>query len=114
MVAAAAELNQGIERFEGFDAEAKPALPVALEGEGIDLAVLKKAEDSDDLVVRLVETRGRRATAKLSACSGAGRTPAARATPILANELAETGSPLALPAKLSFRPFEIKTLRISR
>jgi hypothetical protein len=34
--------------------------------------------------------------------------------PILANELAETGAPLALPAKLSFRPFEIKTLRISR
>ena len=107
VVAAAAELNQGVERFEGFTAEEKPTLPVALEGEGVDLAVLKKAEDSDDLVVRLVETRGRRATATLSA-RGAGR-----AVPVLANELAETGAPMALPAKLAFRPFEIKTLRLS-
>ena len=38
----------------------------------------------------------------------------AKATPVLANELEETGAPFALPAKLSFRPFEIKTLRLSR
>ena len=118
VVAAAAELNQGVERFEGYAATGEGSallepLPVRLEGEGIDLAVLKKAEDSDDLVVRLVETRGRRAAATLSA-SGAGRTPAARAVPVLANELAETGAPLALPAKLSFRPFEIKTFRLER
>ena len=69
--------------------------------------MLKKAEDSDDLVVRLVETRGRRATATLAAPG------AATAVPILANELEETGAPLALPASLSFRPFEIKTLRLS-
>ena len=134
VVKAAAELNQGVERFEGFTLEAPmqndecrmmngkgkhsafsiqhSALPVDLQAEGVDLAVLKKAEDSDDLVVRLVETRGRRAEATLSA-SGAGRAPTARAVPVLANELAETGAPLALPAKLSFRPFEIKTLRLS-
>ena len=82
-------------------------LPVRLEGEGVDLAVLKKAEDSDDLVVRIVETRGRRAEATLSAAG------ARTAVPILANELEETGAPLPLPAKLSFRPFEIKTLRLS-
>ena len=148
VVAAAAELNQGVERFEDLafdapcadkgDAKAPPsergvarslstqlppsergvarsaggstpcgALPVDLVGEGVDLAVLKKAEDSDDLVVRLVETRGRRATATLAAPG------AATAVPILANELEETGAPLALPASLSFRPFEIKTLRLS-
>ena len=113
VVAAAAELNQGVERFEGFAATGEGSalpepLPVRFEGEGIDLAVLKKAEDSDDLVVRLVETRGRRATATLSASRHF-----AQATPVLANELAETGAPLALPAKLSFRPFEIKTFRLS-
>ena len=133
VVAAAACLNQGVERFEGLafdapcadkgDAKAPPsergvarsaggstpcgALPVDLVGEGVDLAVLKKAEDSDDLVVRLVETRGRRATATLAAPG------AATAVPTLANELEETGAPLALPASLSFRPFEIKTLRLS-
>ena len=124
VVAAAAELNQGVERFEGFAATGEgralpEPLPVALAGEGIDLAVLKKAEDSDDLVVRLVETRGRRATATLSAAApngragGSGESPVLCAVPILANELAETGAPLALPAKLSFRPFEIKTLRLA-
>ena len=56
-----------------------------------------------------METRGRRATATLSAARHF-----AKATPVLANELEETGAPLALPAKLSFRPFEIKTLRLSR
>ena len=107
MVAAAAELNQGVERFEGFDAtgDPEPFFPLDLSGEGVDLAVLKKAEDSDDLVLRLVETRGRRATADLFS-SG-------HVVPVLANELAETGAPLELPAKLSFRPFEIKTLRLS-
>ena len=114
VVAAAAELNQGVERFPGLAAEATgegsalpEPLPVRLEGEGVDLAVLKKAEDSDDLVVRLVETRGRRAEATLA--DAGART----AVPILANELEETGAPLPLPAKLSFRPFEIKTLRLS-
>jgi len=119
VVAAAAILNQGVERFVGFAATGEGSalpepLPVRLEGEGIDLAVLKKAEDSDDLVVRLVETRGRRAEAMLSSDGGAGRAPMARAVPILANELEETGAPVALPASLSFRPFEIKTLRLVR
>ena len=120
VVAAAAELNQSVERFEGFAATGEDCalpepLPVALEGEGIDLAVLKKAEDSDDLVVRLVETRGRRATATLSATRHSSLVTRhfAKATPVLANELAETGAPMALPAKLAFRPFEIKTLRLS-
>ena len=125
VVAAAAELNQGVERFEGLALECAMqnaqctmhnVLPVALEGEGIDLAVLKKAEDSDDLVVRLVETRGRRAEATLSSARHSSLVARhfAKATPVLANELEETGAPLALPAKLSFRPFEIKTLRLSR
>ena len=116
MVAAAAELNQGVERFEGLALETPSALPVEIAGEGIDLAVLKKAEDSDDLVVRLVETRGRRATATLSAARHSSLVARhfAKATPVLANELEETGAPFALPAKLSFRPFEIKTLRLSR
>ena len=121
VVAAAAELNQGVERFEGFAATGEgralpEPLPVDLEGEGIDLAVLKKAEDSDDLVVRLVETRGRRAEATLSSARHSSLVARhfAKATPVLANELEETGAPFALPAKLSFRPFEIKTLRLSR
>ncbi len=138
VVKAAAELNQGVERFEGLALEAplendecrmmngkethsafiihNSSLPIDLEGEGIDLAVLKKAEDSDDLVVRLVETRGRRASATLSVTRHSSLVTRhyGEAVPILANELAETGAPLALPAKISFRPFEIKTFRLSK
>jgi hypothetical protein len=54
------------------------------------LAALKKADEGDDIIVRLNETLGRRT----------------RAT------LAVTGS--RVPAELDFRPFEIKTLRIGR
>ena len=97
VLAAAAVLNQGLERFEGFAAPAEgAALPVSLAGEGVELAVLKKAEDSGALVVRLVETRGRRASATLAAPGFA------TATPCLANELADTGTPVPLPAALSF------------
>ena len=104
--AAAAVLNQGVERFEGFSAADAAPLPVSLAGEGVELAVLKKADDGDALVVRLVETRGRRTSATLSAAG------AATATPCLATELADAGAPLPLPAALDFGPFEIKTLRL--
>ena len=112
---AAAILNQGVERLPGLAAEnggeSRPALPVALEGDGAELAVLKKAEDSDALIVRIVERRGRRATARLSA---PGLPAGALATPCLATELADLGAPVALPATIPLRPFEIKTLRIEK
>ena len=108
VVSSAAAINQGVERFEGFAATDKSVLPVAFEGDGVELAVIKKAEDSDALVVRLVERRGRRAIGRLTSTI-AGAT----ATPCLATELGDTGKPFALPSELSFRPFEIKTLRIS-
>ena len=107
VAAAAAELNQGVERFDGYAATAKSVLPVAFEGEGVELAVLKKAEDGDGLVVRLVERRGRRATGLLTTTL-----PGATLTPCLATELGDTGPALAAPACLSFRPFEIKTFRV--
>ena len=107
VAAAAAELNQGVERFDGYAATAKSVLPVAFEGEGVELAVLKKAEVGDGLVVRLVERRGRRATGLL-----ATTIPNAKITPCLATELSDIGPALAAPACLTFRPFEIKTFRI--
>ena len=105
--AAAAELNQGIARFEGAAACEKTRMPVSVEGEGVELAVVKMADDGDGLVVRLVERRGRRAEALLSASA-----PGASATPCLANETADLGNPVTLPAKIALGPYEIKTLRI--
>ncbi len=109
--AAAAALNQGVGIFPGLSAEdfATPALPVSLEGEGVELAVLKLAEDSDAFVVRVVERRGRRATATLSA---PGLPAGAVATPCLATELGDLGPAVAMPARLDLRPFEIRTMRI--
>jgi alpha-mannosidase len=83
-------------------------MPVSLSGEGVELAVLKKSEDGDALVVRIVETRGRRASCRLDAAF------AAVATPVLANELGDLGGSMAMPASLVLRPFEIKTLRVER
>ena len=109
VVREAAALNQGVVRFEGYARrDAAPALPIDFAGEGVELAVLKKAEDSDDLVVRLVERRGRRTEGRLLVPGKRAGT----ATEILATELGDLGKPRALSAKLAFRPFEIKTLRI--
>ncbi len=107
VAASAAELNQGVARFEGYAATAKSVLPVAFQGEGVELAVLKKAEDRDGLVVRLVERRGRRAAGLLTTTL-----PNAQITPCLATELEDTGPATAAPACITFRPFEIKTFRI--
>lgn len=107
VVAAAAVLNQGVDVFAGYAPTAKAESPVVVEGDGVELAVLKGAEDGNGLVVRLVERRGVRSSARLALRDGEGV-----ATPILATELKDAGDALALPAALDFRPFEIKTFRI--
>ena len=109
VVASASMLNQGVERFEGCAVTAKAALPVVVEGDGIELAVLKKAEDSGALVVRLVERRGRRAIGKLLAKGGA-----AKLVPCLATELADVGKAIDAGSELVFRPYEIKTFRVEK
>jgi alpha-mannosidase len=103
----AAVLNQGLTLVAGVDASAA-ALPVHVEGDGIDLTVLKKAEETACLVVRLVESRGMRARGVLSA-----RDPNARFVPTDLVEWnddearASTGS-----VALELSPFEIRTYKI--
>lgn len=80
--------------------------PIALQGDGVAVTALKKAEDDDDFVVRLYETRGRRAEVVVS-------TPFAS---VAAVDLLER-EPIALPVAdgrltLTFKPFEIKTLKL--
>ncbi|MGI6496109.1 MAG: alpha-mannosidase [Kiritimatiellia bacterium] len=104
----AAVINQGVERFDGLAPKKTTRLPVSLEGEGIELAVLKRAEKTDDLVVRLVETRGTGATGLL-------RTANARAavTPVDLMEWNDLGAATQGKVALAFTPFEIKTFRIT-
>jgi alpha-mannosidase len=61
----AAILNQPPLRFAGYKAAAVK-LPCTLEAEDISMEVCKKAEKEDCLVIRLVETKGRRSKGVLS------------------------------------------------
>lgn len=106
VVAAAAEMNQGLLCFEEAAVATKSRLPVHVEGDGVELAVLKLADDGNDLVIRIVERRGRHTTATVAVDR------AADITPCLATETRTIGAPVAAPAVFALTPFEIKTLRI--
>lgn len=112
VVASAAALNIGVFQLDGLACPdgipEMAALPVEIKGEGVELAALKKAEDGDDLIIRLVERRGNRTTAKLdSVLKGC------TVTPCLASEFKDIGESMTLPATLSLLPFQILTLRLS-
>jgi alpha-mannosidase len=88
---------------------------VAVDNPAVVTEAVKLADDeSGDVIVRLYESRGGRASARLTA----GFTvAAARLTDLLERPLTEDGP---VPAgddgavELSFRPFEIRTLRLTR
>ena len=50
-------LNQDPILFDGVSG--KPKIPLALNGEGLELSVLKKAEKEDAWIIRIIETHGR-------------------------------------------------------
>lgn len=80
--------------------------PFTLQGEGIEIAAVKKAEDDDGIVVRLYETRGRRVDAVLSTPFGSVAT---------VDLLEREAMPLPMAEgtlTLTFKPFEIKTLKL--
>jgi alpha-mannosidase len=96
LIPAALELHQPLERFFAFHAPTPPAeapsAPVpflSVEPATIALGALKKAEDAEALVVRLVETTGQATTAQVKLEDGAVQ-------------------------EIRFRPFEIKTYMIAR
>jgi len=103
----AAELNRPPLVFEGL--AGRFALPFSLAGEGVLCEVVKRAEKSDDLIVRLVEKNGRRSHAALEFAEFATAAPCDM---LEWEDLApaETGTRF----ELAFTPFEIKTLRIKR
>ena len=106
VLANAAVINQGVEIFPGFEANGA-RLPVDIEGgEGVELAVLKRAEKDDKLIVRLVETRGLHARGTLRAADGAA------ITPVDLMEWNEVGESSTGSAAFELTPFEIRTYRI--
>ncbi len=88
------------------DVSAKAAPPFELRGEGIEVAAVKKAYDDDGIVIRIYETRGRGAEAVLStSCVSVASVDLLEREP----------TPLAVrdaQLTLTFKPFEIKTLKL--
>ncbi|GIO11360.1 alpha-mannosidase [Cohnella xylanilytica] len=83
---------------------------IAIDHPHVLIEAVKKAEDGDDAIVRLYESAGASAKARISfglPCAEAWET----------NLMEEDASPLALTeggVELAFRPFEIKTIRLKR
>jgi len=64
VIAQAASLNQGIMMFDGYKAK-DTTLPCRVDGDGISLEVIKKAEIENCLIIRIVETMGCHSSGKL-------------------------------------------------
>jgi alpha-mannosidase len=98
---------------------APPAAPVpalvAVDNQAVVTEAVKLADDqSGDVVIRLYESHGGRASARLTADFTIGT---ATATDLLERPLSDAG-PLPVTAgstvELSFRPFQIRTIRLTR
>ncbi|MBS6195791.1 MAG: alpha-mannosidase [Clostridiales bacterium] len=109
-VAEAEKLNLPVTVFAGV----KPAVEgnlLRLTGKSVKIDAVKKAETDDTIIVRLHEYRGARASVKLSSDY-----PIAHGEVV--NLLEETMEPCAFAVEngqeiaLSFRPFEIKTVKL--
>ena len=80
-----------------------------LHGDPVELAALKKAEDSNDIILRLYEHHGSRANTTIEMARGLRSAS-------LVNILENCAEPLAVEQeqriKLSFRPFQVISLKL--
>ena len=103
----AAALNRSALVFDGFRGEG--ILPLCrISGDGLSLAVVKKAEKSDCLIIRVVETKGRFSSGELRFVAP---------VKIVPTDLIEwhDGDTLSLPdgkITLELSPFEIRTFKV--
>ncbi|MGA3178092.1 MAG: alpha-mannosidase [Candidatus Acidiferrum sp.] len=81
---------------------------LSLEGENVVLTALKKAEDSDDLIVRFYEWAGKEADVRLHFSSGIESASETNLIEDLGGPLAVQGASVTVHAK----PYEIKTIRV--
>jgi len=104
----AAAINQGLKIFDGF-AATDAALPVTISGDGLELAVLKRAEKEKCLIIRVIETRGLLAQGELL-CAKAN----AKITPTDLMEWHDEPRKKATGhMALTLKPFEIQTFKIT-
>ena len=104
----AAQLNRDIVIFEGAG---KVNVPFKITETGnVSVAALKKAEKSDDLIIRLAETNGKNGNIKLLFAEDVS---------VFECDMIEWNNSCEIcvnanTAELTFTPFEIKTLRIKK
>jgi alpha-mannosidase len=101
-------LHCSLRFIKSDDATIQPSL-LRLNGDLVELAALKKAEDSNDIILRLYEPHGSRANTTIET---AGRLRNAS----LVNILETSDQLLAVEGehriKLSFRPFQVVSLKL--
>jgi alpha-mannosidase len=107
VLAEAALMNRPVRVLEGKPG-GRLALPCRIESDGVSLEVLKRAEKSDQWVVRLVETLGRRSSATLRLDESVRE--------LVETDLLEWHDDQAVEvsgrAELTFEPFEIRTCKL--
>ncbi len=105
----AALLNHLPLAFAGYRAVESAMPPCKLEGEGLSLEVLKKAEKEDCRILRIVEIRGAVSHGVLKLAN-----PKARLIETDMLEWQEQGEEIsgAEPVKLTLQPFEIRTYKL--
>jgi len=107
VISEAAQLNQGVQVLEGWAAETKD-LPWRVEGEGLSLEVVKKAEKEDCRILRIVETYGRKSKGRLVIRDKNSR--------LVETDLMEwtDGAEIECvqPVPLELKPFEIRTYKL--
>ena len=81
---------------------------MVVEGEGVNLEVLKRAEKSEALILRIVEVRGRRTKAVIRL-----RDPFTRVTETDLMEWNDVGPGAAGTLEVALGPFDIRTFRLT-
>ncbi|MCQ2397577.1 MAG: glycosyl hydrolase-related protein, partial [Lentisphaeria bacterium] len=107
----AAQLNREPWRFDGFEANGAEA-PVAVSGEGVSLEVVKRAEKSDDIIVRIVETRGMKTTGSLRIAKSCKAEKVFATNAIEWTEEGEFMADQSGAYNFSLNPFQILTLKL--
>ncbi len=109
VLAEASQLNQGLSIFEGFSTK-QIALPWRIDGEGLCLDVVKKAEKEECLILRVIETHGKHSRGWLIIEDHFGQ--------LIETDLMEwnEGSSFSCcaPISLELKPFEIRTFKLKK
>jgi alpha-mannosidase len=107
VISEAAQLNQGLAVFAGYSS-GDAAIPCRIEGEGLSLEVLKKAEKEKSLIIRIIETLGRYSSGQLYL----SKKPQAITETNLLEWTNDAELSCDVLLKISLCPFEIKTFKI--